>query len=582
DVVNMSLGGLGGDGTDPMSQAVNRLTEEYGVLFAIAAGNNGPGEQTINSPGIADAALTVGSVDKQRQLAHDSSRGPRRGDFAIKPDVTAPGVGIVSARAEGTSLTEPVGEHYMPLSGTSMATPHVAGAAALLLQQQPDLTPAQLKARLVSTANPHPDYDVYQQGGGLIDLPAALAATVTVDTTPLSLGYFPYPHDDLTPVTAEVVLRNHSDVEVTVDLAAQARSREGAVVEADQLTVAPATLTIAPGATATTTVTLDARELPFGLYHGRLTAEVDGAVVAQAPLGFFKESERYDLTIVGIARDGRVARGLSSVDVLDVENMSRLMRPGMSFTEGVVRLRVPPATYSVMGLIHTYDPRYQDIQQSVLVGDPEVTVTSDTTVVLDARDAAPIVVHTPQPDARPQGHVGLGYWRTAAAPGPIFGVAYVGLPPGREYFAQATDPVTKGGFEVHTHWRMAAPEARLAVDGRVGGGLTLDPYLLRGPAIDGHHLVRLVDVGFGTEADYQGVDVTGAAVLVTRSDTSIVELEARAAAGGAVAVLHNNDLPGRYVGNLPVDTGTIPTLSITRDEGEQWRQRLATGPVWLR
>ena len=582
DVVNMSLGRFGGDGTDPMSLALNRLTEQYGVLFTVAAGNDGPGDETLGSPGVADAALTVGSVDKQRRLANTSSRGPRWEDFAIKPDVTAPGVGIVSARAAGTTLNPPVGEHYVPLSGTSMATPHVAGAAALLLQQQPDLTPAQLKAQLISTAEPHPDYDAYQQGGGLIDVPAALATPVTIETTPLNLGYMPYPHDDVVPVTAEVVLRNHSDTALTVNLAVQARSREGATVGEQQLAVSPPILTIPAGSTATTTVTLDAEPLPYGLYHGSLTASLDGELVARAPLGFHKESERYNLTIIGIARDGRAARGDSGVGVLDVENMARLMRPGEFFTDGMVRLRVPPATYSVLGLIHTYDPQYQDIQQSVFVGDPEVSVTEDTTLVLDARDAEPIVVHAPQPDARPQGNIGLGYWRTAATPGPIFGTSYFGLPTGREYFAQSTDPVTLGGFELHTHWRMAAPEARLAVDGRLGGGFTLDPYLLRGPAVDGHHLVRLVDVGVGGAADYQGVDVTGAAVLVTRSDTSIVELEARAAAAGAAALILTNNVPGRYVGNLPTDFGSIPTLSISQAEGQQLRQRLETGAVRLR
>lgn len=77
-------------------------------------------------PGAADAALTVGAVDKSDALADFSSRGPRLGDMAIKPEITAPGVDIVAARAAGTNLGTPVGTDYTTLNGTSMATPHVA------------------------------------------------------------------------------------------------------------------------------------------------------------------------------------------------------------------------------------------------------------------------------------------------------------------------------------------------------------------------------------------------------------------------------------------------------------------------
>jgi len=94
DIVNLSLGVRGSytDGTDPASQAVNRLTEEHGVLFVISAGNES-GEGTITTPAAADKALTVGAVDKSNRLAGFSSRGPRAGDFALKPDLTAPGSG---------------------------------------------------------------------------------------------------------------------------------------------------------------------------------------------------------------------------------------------------------------------------------------------------------------------------------------------------------------------------------------------------------------------------------------------------------------------------------------------------------
>jgi subtilisin family serine protease len=87
----MSLGGWPTDGTDPLSQAVDRLTAGKRVLFVVSAGNSGPGEQTVESPGAANSALTVGAVDAGDELAAFSARGPRFGDHAMKPDITAPG-----------------------------------------------------------------------------------------------------------------------------------------------------------------------------------------------------------------------------------------------------------------------------------------------------------------------------------------------------------------------------------------------------------------------------------------------------------------------------------------------------------
>ena len=155
-IVNLSLGGTDTPDIDPLEDAVNRLSAEFGTLFVIAAGNEGV-PLAIDSPGSADAALTVGAVDGNDALAGISSTGPRLGDHAVKPDITAPGVAITAARAAGTALGPLVGDQYVTLSGTSMATPHVAGSAALLLEQHPDWSGAQLKAALMATAQPTAD-----------------------------------------------------------------------------------------------------------------------------------------------------------------------------------------------------------------------------------------------------------------------------------------------------------------------------------------------------------------------------------------------------------------------------------------
>ena len=131
-----------------MSLAVDALSEQSGALFVIAAGNAGP--ETISTPGAAASALTVGAVDKQDNLASFSSTGPLTGTGALKPDLVAPGVDITAARSQ--DMTDGGSGLYRTISGTSMATPHVSGAAAILAQQHPGWTGQQLKEQLMSSA----------------------------------------------------------------------------------------------------------------------------------------------------------------------------------------------------------------------------------------------------------------------------------------------------------------------------------------------------------------------------------------------------------------------------------------------
>ncbi len=183
DVVNMSLGGGDTPGVDPMEAAINKVSAEKGVLFAVAAGNAGdPG--SVNSPGSAEAALTVGAVDDNDKLADFSSQGPRVGDGAIKPDVTAPGVDITAAAAPGSEIEKEVGqkpEGYLTISGTSMATPHAAGAAALLKQQH-HLTVSALDPK----GRPAPS-GFFTLGAKKVTVPAGGTAAVDL-TTDTRLG----------------------------------------------------------------------------------------------------------------------------------------------------------------------------------------------------------------------------------------------------------------------------------------------------------------------------------------------------------------------------------------------------------
>lgn len=158
DIISISAGNDSGNPDDPLSLAADNAVD-IGIVVVVAAGNNGPGKGTIASPGCARKVICVGATDKNDRVYYKSSRGPTS-IGAVKPDVVAPGVNIKSTR---------LGGDYAYLSGTSMAAPHVAGAAALLMQAHPNLTSDEVKTTLMNTAVDL-GYDENTQGSGRIDV----------------------------------------------------------------------------------------------------------------------------------------------------------------------------------------------------------------------------------------------------------------------------------------------------------------------------------------------------------------------------------------------------------------------------
>jgi serine protease AprX len=150
-VINLSLGGSGSsDGTDALSLTCNAAVSR-GIVVCVAAGNEGPTARTVGAPGAASDVITIGATDRSDRVASFSSRGPTR-DGRTKPDLCFPGTDIVAARAAGTTMGTPRGQYYTAASGTSMATPHASGLAALLVQARMGASPAQIKQALMGTA----------------------------------------------------------------------------------------------------------------------------------------------------------------------------------------------------------------------------------------------------------------------------------------------------------------------------------------------------------------------------------------------------------------------------------------------
>jgi serine protease AprX len=195
-VINLSLGHPVAEpaATDPLCRAVERAVLA-GITVVASAGNYGrttdgaPVLGGITSPGNSPYALTVGAVDtkgtvdrRDDEVAPYSSRGPTRFDFAVKPDVVAPGSAIVSAGAPHSYIEQKypafhvagsARNGYLRLSGTSMAAAVVSGGVALLLDSRPGLSPAQVKVALQSGAHFMPEAGLIGAGTGSVDFAAA-------------------------------------------------------------------------------------------------------------------------------------------------------------------------------------------------------------------------------------------------------------------------------------------------------------------------------------------------------------------------------------------------------------------------
>ena len=388
DVVNLSLGGEDSPEIDPLEEAVNTLSAQSGTLFVIAAGNSGrPG--TVGSPGSADAALTVGAVDREDGIAFFSSRGPRVGDGAIKPDITAPGVDIVAAKAATGSIGTPVDEHHVALSGTSMATPHVAGAAAVLAQQHPDWSGALLKAALMASAEANPALTAFDQGAGRVDLAKVLTTSVTTDPTGLSMGRQEWPHADDTPVTKQLTYRNSGTASVTFDVSVDAKGPDGGPAPAGMFTVTPTTVTVPAGGEAEVSVTADTR---VGTADGAFSGAVVAGDVLRTPVAVDREIESYDVTATFLDAEGGKPAYYSGA-VMGVDNDTFAFLSG---TDNVVRTRLPKGEYMVYANVVTGDPA--DGRFAVLPR-PSLSVTADTSLTFDARTAGPVEVTPPDPAA---------------------------------------------------------------------------------------------------------------------------------------------------------------------------------------
>ncbi|MEH7504151.1 S8 family serine peptidase [Neobacillus drentensis] len=585
-IVSMSLGSPEyTDGTDPMSQAVNNLSTETGALFVIAAGNDGTkGESTVSAPGAADAALTVGAVDKSDKLAYFSSKGPRFGDMAPKPDLSAPGVNIVAARAAGTSIGTPVDANYTSLNGTSMATPHVAGAAAILLQRHPDWTGTQIKNALMSSTTQikdftGKDYTTYQVGTGRLDVAAALGNVHATGT--VNFGFFDWPHGDDKLVDRTVTYTNDGDTDVILNLVPNFKDAADNPAPAGLLKLSATSITVPAKGKASVTLTVDpnlgAVDAKKGSrYQGQLVANLDGKTVAHTTMSMVKEAEKYTLTLKAIDRDG-------SPDVASVAFFGEHLPGKFVYVDGTLDLRLPPDTYSAMSMMDV--DADTDHAGVALVGDPEINFTKSMTIDLDARKANEITAIVPNKTYKTEDRfLKMNYSRLMGNNG----IYNSGLLPvvKEKMYAVPQGEVVKGTQELRTRWRKTKPVLTINFNGHelddlVGFGST---------PLKGDYSLHTVYAGKGATADYDLLKVKDKAVVVDRNDEVTAQEQAAAAlAAGAKLLIIANDKPSEfseYVGYSDQPgavSGKIPlaVAQISGTEGEQLITEAKSGKLKL-
>ncbi|MGW7413631.1 S8 family serine peptidase [Streptomyces sp. NPDC054863] len=579
DVVSMSLGTPEPtDCTDPLSVAAETLAKSRDTLFVVAAGNAGPRANSVSSPGCAPGVLTVGAVDRDDSTARFSSRGPSIVNHHLKPEIAAPGVAISAAAAGGRGVYA-----YQAMSGTSMAAPHVAGAAAIVKQAHPDWSAQQIKAALVSSAKVVPG-DVKETGGGRLDVKAALSPQV-IGAPAVQGGTFNWPQHSSDRATVDLPYTNTSDKPVTLDLTVQQPTgNDGSAVRSRIAALGKNRVTVPAGETVKVPLTLDPaarlERAQYGDVTGRVLATARGGVTVSTPFSLYVQPETVTLRVKLIDRTGKPATGPSTLDVIGTDDESGEIRANDGQAEQ--RYEVRPGSYFLSSFVATPDTEDlagRGVGSLSYLAHPQLEVKKDTTVVLDARKAHRLSVETDRPGEQRTTTFAFDRswkdtWRHSGTVSAGRGVA--------GYYADIQGRASKGDFEFGSYWRLHAP---LLSSLKVKGGPALHAVVggLGSVNLDGRGSAALVDAGRGTPDELKAAGVKGriALVEVPDDDTYLGTVAASAKAEGAVAVLAHRPSTGTWYPTFGFGSGVLPVLAVPAVEAKDLSARLSDGAVTL-
>ncbi|MFG2648446.1 S8 family serine peptidase [Streptomyces sp. NPDC048436] len=580
DVVSMSLGNPARtDCTDPMSMATEELARSAtDTLFVLAAGNTGPTLNSVSSPGCAPSVLTVGAVDRDDSTAPFSSRGPAYGSHTLKPEIAAPGVAISAAAAGGRGVYA-----YQSMSGTSMATPHVAGAAALVKQRHPEWNARQIKSALVSSADSRIPGDVTETGGGRLDVKAAVDQKV-LGSPAVQGGSFGWPQDNSDRTSVDVPYTNTTDRTVELKLTVQGvTGNDGSAVRSGVARLGERSVKVPAGASVKVPLKLDpdadlARS-QYGDVTGRVLAKADGGIAVSTPFSLYVQPKTVSLRVKLVDRGGKPADGPSSVDVIGTDDASGERR----FNEGAndQTFQVRPGAYFLTGYIATPDADGGTLTDSLThIARPQVEVKKDTTLTLDARTAHRLAVKTDK-ESEVRGAT-LGFARTWGTDHWLHAGTAAGPRSIRGFYQSVEGKAKDGTFESGSYWRAAAPQL---TELSVVGGESLHPVTAStGSAnLDGTGRAALVDAKSGTPAELEAAGVKGKIALVKVPDSgSASAVATNAKAAGAIAVIAHRAAPGRWYPSVGLAGSPLPVLGIETTEAATLLSELSSGPVELK
>ncbi|MFE6734047.1 S8 family serine peptidase [Microbacterium sp. NPDC057650] len=578
DVISMSLGSQLPATTcdDPIAQALDRLSASSDSLFVVAAGNIGPRQNTVSSPGCAASALTVGAVDSKNATAQFSSRGAVGGTHAVKPEIAAPGVGILAAAAGGRGLAA-----YQTMSGTSMATPHVSGAAAIAKQKNPKLTGEELKQLLTSSANSEIAGSAQEVGAGSLDVARMLTQTVTAQSSVFG-GSFDFPQTKEYQ-SKSLTYTNASAKSVDLRLSVEkVTGNDGKPVNTPLLKLPQRVTVPANGSVEVpVTVQLGARIPDSAL--GDITARIIATAGAQrvsTAFGLYAEAPEVSVKVKVIDRNGDIASGASSVDLVSTDTSigERRYVGGQEQTYKVRPGKYFLTSFGVTPTAGTAANSRAVPQSLAYLAQPEVVIDKDTTIVLDARRANPLTTTTEKPsELRSTTLTFERIWQDAF----VHAGSMSGSAGTKEYYAQIDGKVAKGDgtFEFGNWESRIAP---LVSSMTTSTGMSLHPLSPRSGIgnLDGDGSADIVNVGDGSAAEFQAAAVSGKLVLARIPvGTSDYSVQTRAAAAGAKALLLWREDPGAWMATNGFNALPLPTYTLPASEGTVLSAATAAGPV---